>query len=81
MKASKYFTVSFLFLALLTFGCQDECVSQDCAGDNAQFIETFYSEEFASTPCGLQNIDSDEMEVNLVISTQTDFDKYLTCAA
>lgn len=81
MKASKYINVSFLFLALLAFGCQDECIPQDCAGDNEQFIETFYSEEFAGIPCGLQNAESDEKEVNLIITTQTDFDKYFTCAA
>lgn|SRR5690554_3780860 len=81
MKASKYFSVSFLFLPLLTFGCQDESIPQDCAGDKTQFIETFYSEEFASIPCGLQNAESDEKEVNLVITTQTDFEKYFTCSA
>lgn len=81
MKFFKYFTVSFLFLTLPTFGCQNECIPQDCSGDNAQSIETFYSEEFAGAPCGLQNIDNDKKEVNLILTTQTDFDKYFNCAA
>lgn len=69
-----------MLLSILTGSCQQEEVIQNCEGDNTQYLETFYSEEFLSIPCGLQNIESDENEVNLVITNQTDFEKYFTCA-
>lgn len=80
MKTLNSITSSILLLILLTTGCQNESVPQDCSGDNAQSIETFYSEELASIPCGLQNIESTEKEVNLIIANQVDLEKYFTCS-
>lgn len=79
MKALKTTAVSILLLTVFVTSCQNEVVTQNCEGDNAQFLETFYSEEFTSVPCSLQNIESDVKEVNLIISSQPDFEKYFTC--
>lgn len=79
MKTLKNAKVSLLFLTLFAFGCQNESVPQDCSDDNGQFLETFYSEELGSIQCGLQNIESTEKEVNLIITNQVDLQKYLTC--
>jgi hypothetical protein len=79
MKTLNNITSSILLLTLLTTGCQNESIPQSCDGDNAQYLETFYSEEFAGIPCELQNIESDKKEVNLVITNQVDLKKYFTC--
>jgi len=79
MKTLKTITVSILLLTVLATSCQNEVVTQNCVGDNVQLLQTFYSEEFATVPCSLQNIESTDKEVNLVISNQTDFEKYFTC--
>jgi len=67
------------FLTSVTGSCQTE-VDPDCDGNNVQQIESFYIDEFESTPCGLQNIEGNEKETHLVITTQTDFEKYFTCS-
>lgn len=67
------------FLTSVTGSCQTE-VDPDCDGDNVQQVESFYIDEFESTPCGLQNIEGNEKETHLVINTQADFEKYFTCA-
>ncbi|MCV9388132.1 hypothetical protein [Reichenbachiella ulvae] len=79
MKTLKTITLSLLFLAVLTTGCENESLTQNCEGDNAEFPEVFYSEELASIPCGLQSVESDNKEVNLVITNQADLEKYFTC--
>jgi len=79
MKTLKNLMGSILFLILLIFGCQTENSPQECSGEDAQYLETFYSEEFASIPCALQNIESTEKEVNLRIESQADLEKYFTC--
>lgn len=73
-------TTGILFLILLAFGCQNESIPQDCSGDVALFLQTYYSEEFKNTQCEFQNIDNNEKQVNLVIASQADFDKYFTCS-
>lgn len=69
-----------LLLALLTASCQKEGILQNCDGETVQNIETFYAEEFKNIPCGLQNIGNDKKEVNLVITNQADFEKYISCS-
>jgi hypothetical protein len=69
-----------LLLTTLSSSCQKEDVIQNCEGDNAQQIETFYNDEFGSIPCSLQNISTDNKVVNLVIKTQADYEKYFTCS-
>lgn len=79
MKTLKNSMGSILFLIILAFGCQNENLPQDCSGEDAQYLETFYFEELASIPCALQNIESTEKEVNLRIESQADLEKYFTC--
>lgn len=67
-------------LLWLTISCQNETALQDCSGDNAQSLQTFYSDELTSIPCALQNIESNETEVKVVIVNQVDLEKYFTCA-
>ncbi|MGE0930302.1 hypothetical protein [Peijinzhouia sedimentorum] len=71
--------ISVLFLTLFVMSCQYENVLQSFEDQNEQTIETFYSEELQDIPCGLQNIDHDEEEVNLVIKDQADLEKYFQC--
>jgi hypothetical protein len=68
-----------LLLAELAGSCQNE-VFPDCEENNAQQVESFYMDEFESTPCGLQHIEGNEKETQLVITTQADFEKYFTCS-
>ncbi|MFD2035734.1 hypothetical protein ACFSKL_13100 [Belliella marina] len=79
MKNILKMTPILLLLAALTCSCQNE-INPDCEGDNAQQVELFYVDEFESTPCGLQNIEGNEKETNLVITTQADFEKFFTCS-
>jgi hypothetical protein len=60
--------------------CQKEGIRQNCDGENAQNIETFYAEEFENIICRLQNIGNDQKEVKLVITNQADFEKYISCS-
>jgi hypothetical protein len=64
----------------LSSSCQKEDVVQKCEGDNAQQIETFYNDEFENIPCSVQNINTDDKVVDLVIKTQADYKKYFTCS-
>lgn len=68
-----------LLLAELTGSCQKE-ISPNCEGENAQQVESFYMDEFENTPCGLQHIEGNEKETQLVITSQADFEKYFTCS-
>jgi hypothetical protein len=67
-------------LILMAVSCQKEALIPNCEGDNAKQVESFYIDELESTPCGLQNIEGNEKETNLVITTQADFEKYFTCS-
>lgn len=67
-----------LILTALSSSCQKEDVI--CEVDNAQQIETFYNNEFENIPCSLQNINTDDKVVNLVIKTQADYEKYFICS-
>lgn len=80
MKTLNNITSSILLLTLLTNGCQNESIPQSCEGDNAQYLTTFYSDEFEGASCGLQSVENDEIEINLVITNQTDFEKYIFCS-
>jgi hypothetical protein len=66
-------------ILLTAFSCEKE--EENCDMDNAQHVETFYSDEFERIPCSLHNIDTDNKVVNLVIKTQADFEKYLSCSS
>lgn len=79
MKTLENIKGSILLLLLFAFGCQNESIPQDCSGDSVQPLQTFYS-EFSNTQCEFQAIDNAEKQVNLVITAQADFDKYLTCS-
>lgn len=73
-------TMTFLLLLTgLTGSCQNEAIP-DCEGENAKQVESFYMDEFENTPCGLQNNKGNEKETNLVITTQKDFETYITCS-
>jgi hypothetical protein len=67
-------------LAALTFmvSCQRDNL---CEGDDSQQVETFYEDELSATLCSLLNTDSPKKMVNLVITSQTDFEKYVGCGA
>ncbi len=71
--------ISLLLLTVLTGSCQKE-VTQNCEGDGAQQVETFYNVAFENIPCSLHNIDADDKVVNLVIKTQADYENYFTCS-
>ena len=80
MKTLKNTSVITLLLILTATSCHHETVTQkNCEGDNTTVLKTFYSEEFSSVPCNLQNIESGNKEVNLVITKQEDLEKYFTC--
>jgi len=80
MKTLKTIVVSLLLFTALATGCHNEGITQNCqGGDSATPVEAFYSDEFASIPCGLQNVESDDKEINLVITNQADLEKYFTC--
>ena len=72
-------TVCISLVIVLIGGCREDEVIQNCEGDDAQQIETFYTAEFGNTPCSLQNINSADKVVNIVIKTQADYEKYFTC--
>ena len=74
MKYLFYFYFSILFLTGLTVSCRNENLSPEC-----EVIETFYNDEFENIPCSLQNINTDDQTVNLVIKTQADYEKYFIC--
>ena len=80
MKTIIHIASCVFLLILLTISCQNESIQQDCSGDNAQSLQTFYSDELTNVPCSLQNIESTEKEVNVVIANQADLEKYFTCA-
>jgi hypothetical protein len=56
------------------FGCEEKTV---CDGEMAFQVQTFLTEEFEA--CGLQNLDHRQKEVNLIIKTQAEFEKYVSC--
>jgi hypothetical protein len=66
-------------LVLMAVSCQKEALIPNCEGDNVEYIVTFYTDEFRDTPCGLQNVSTDDKVVNLVIKTQADYEKYIAC--
>ncbi|MDO9553746.1 hypothetical protein [Rhodonellum sp.] len=81
MKSKSKAVTILLLLTVLSGSCQEESMIQNCEGENGQRIETFYNEELREIPCSIQNINPDTREVNLVIKTQADYDKYFTCSA
>lgn len=86
MKTSKKKTNRLLpfalvvFLMLMGMGCEEE-IATNCEGDNAQPVETFFTEDFEIATCQLnaENIDHSEKETHLIIKTQSDFEKYVSC--
>jgi len=80
MKTKIHIASCVFLLLLLTISCQNETALQDCSGDTAQYLQTFYSDEFANIPCTLQNIESTEKEVSVRIEDQSDLEKYFSCA-
>lgn len=81
MKNKSKAVTILLLLSVLSGSCQEESMIQNCEGENGQRIETFYNEELENLPCSLQNINPDTREVNLIIKTQADYIKYITCSA
>jgi hypothetical protein len=65
---------SLLLMTWLTVSCHNENLSPEC-----DVIETFYNDEFENITCSLQNINTDDQTVNLVIKTQADYEKYFIC--
>ena len=61
-------------------GCEkDEPL--ECSGDSAEQVDAFYNEEFATMQCFLRNIGTTEKHVNLIIETQSDYEKYFDCTS
>ncbi|RZS95388.1 hypothetical protein [Cecembia calidifontis] len=79
MKTILNLVVSLLLLANIG-GCDDDAGIQTCEGDNAQQVQTYYNDEFRDIPCSLQNINTNDKVVNLVIKTQADYEKYFICS-
>ncbi len=69
-----------ILFTLLSGSCQEEAMILNCEGENVQRIDTFYDDELENIPCSIQNINPDTKEVNLVIKTQADYEKYFTCS-
>ncbi len=80
MKTLRRISSIVLGLTLLTTGCQTESIPQNCEGDNAPYLSTFYSDEFKDISCGLQNVDGEKKQVNLIITNQSDFEKFIFCS-
>jgi hypothetical protein len=72
--------IIFLISTTLSSSCEDQSAAQNCDSSNPQQIETFLNDEFANNPCSIQNISTEEKEVNLVIKTQADYEKYFICS-
>lgn len=70
---------SILCFTFMATGCQNDGLTENCEGDNAENVETFFSKEFADTPCGVPNFESTEKETHLLITSQAEFKKYFAC--
>jgi len=79
MKTTLNLFAGLLFLVNIG-GCNDDLGIQYCEGDNAQQVQTYYNDEFRNISCSLQNINTKDNVVNLVIKTQADYDKYFICS-
>jgi len=67
-----------IFIGSISVSCGED-VSQNCEGDTAQPIETFYEPEFEEVNCILQNTDPNEKEVHLIIKNQEGYETYFSC--
>lgn len=78
IQKQKIFIPTCFALIMLTFySCKEEF--KDCTGDNAQSIDTYYENEFENAFCQLQNIDDSKEETHLIIKSQSDYEKYVSC--
>jgi len=78
MKTLLFNAVLGLLFATPLGGCDHG--GEACGGDDAQEVQNFYTDEFGNNPCILQNIDNDDKDVNLIIKTQADYEKYFACS-
>ncbi|WP_009033907.1 hypothetical protein [Indibacter alkaliphilus] len=69
-------TVTGLLFLMSLGGCELVSRIQDCEEDSAPQVLTFFEDEFENFPWSLQNINLDDKEVNLVIKTQAEYEKY-----
>lgn len=72
-------TVCLVLLPVFSIGCQKEDKFENSDGESVQYIKTFYSAEFDDAFCSLQNVSTTDKKVNLVITNQVDFEKYMSC--
>ena len=75
------FFIAILILAGGMVNCQQEILTQNCEGDNGKYIETFYTDEYEDIPCSLQNIDAEIKEVNLIVTSQVDYERFFSCSS
>lgn len=67
-----------IFIGLINVSCRED-VSQNCEGDTAQPVETFYEADFEEVNCSLQNTNPNQKEVHLIIRNQDEYETYFSC--
>jgi hypothetical protein len=77
-KHLKQCLLPMVAVLVLGMGCGED-VAQNCDGDNAQPIETFYESDFEEVNCQLQNTDANGKEVHLIIKNQDEYETYFSC--
>jgi hypothetical protein len=79
MKTKLKISLSLLFLWLAIGGCEPSFDSEKCEGENTLLVESYFSKEINEFPCGLTNLDEKAKQINLIIETKSDFEKYFSC--
>ncbi len=67
-----------IFIGLINVSCGED-ISQDCDGDNAQPIDTFYESDFEELNCQFQNLELNGKETQLIIKNQDEYENYFDC--
>ncbi len=72
-----------ILFVLISVCCNWGCTQNqliDCTGESNQVsFETLLSSS-ASEICGLKNIDNNELTVNLIIKSQSEYENYISCS-
>jgi len=67
-----------IIITLLGFSCEKNDL--DCEGEPTQIPFEYLLAENSNETCVLKNIDDTEVQVNLIIQSQVDYEKYLECS-
>ena len=76
-KQKIWIPICVSLLMLTCYACKEDF--KNCTGDHAQAIDTYYENDFETAFCQLQNIDNSKDETHLIIKSQSDYEKYVSC--